>query len=57
MRVGGFRPTSYSDSHKEIVKSMNRLSADNIRILGSAHKRDVLSKLNPEDDEGQEEDK
>jgi len=57
VRVGGFRPTSYSDSHKEIVKSMNRLSADNIRILGSAHKRDVLSKLNPEDDEGQEEDK
>ena len=38
VRIGGFRQTSYSDSHKEIAMTVSRLSAEDIHLIGSATK-------------------
>ena len=42
VQLGGFRQASYSDSHKEIVKTVSRLSAEDIQLLGSASKKEHI---------------
>ena len=39
VRAGGFRQTAYSDSHQELVKSVQRISTEEIQILSSAQKK------------------
>lgn len=38
VKLGGYRQAAYSDSHQEIVKTVGRLSAEDLHILGSASK-------------------
>ena len=33
VRIGGYRQIAYSDSHKELVKTMSRLSAEDLQAL------------------------
>ena len=39
VRAGGFRQTAYSDSHQELVKSVQRIGPEEIQILSSAQKK------------------
>lgn len=42
VKLGGYRQAAYSDSHKEIVKTVSRLSAEDIHLLGSASKKEKI---------------
>lgn len=65
VKLGGCRQASYSDSHQEIVKTVSRLTTEDIKILGSASKKQKLdlyrsklqsihhkNSINPENEEG-----
>ena len=43
VRVGGFRQAAYSDSHQELVKTVQSMSAADIQILNSAQKGGILA--------------
>lgn len=43
VKIGGFRTQSYSDSHQDIVKTVSRLSAEDIKLIErSASKKEAI---------------
>ena len=45
VRIGGYRQVAYSDSHQDIVKTVSRLNAEDIRLLGSASKKQTIDNI------------